>query len=105
MVWFSYCQFRQSCVSCGGNIETDADTICVLRCRKGSAITSTVWEPVASLPIGNLYNSAVIGVDNRIIVFGGGMYSKRNYISGTINLSTNMYIGTVRTSIPNHSNS
>ena len=90
-----------------GGIETDADTICVLRCRKGSAITSTVWEPVASLPIGNLYNSAVFGVDNRIIVFGGGKYSKRNYSSGTIDLSTNMYIGTVRTSltVPNHSNS
>ena len=88
-----------------GGVETDADTICVLRSRKGSVITSTAWEPLGSLPIGNLYNSAVFGVDNRIIVFGGGVYSKSNYLSGTIHLSTNMYIGTVHTSLTACSNS
>ena len=91
-----------------GGIQTHNDTVCVLRSKTGSLITSTSWEPIGSLPAGNLFNSAVIGLDNQIIVYGGGLYSKSNYdIIERTRLSTHMYVGTVRTSLtaPNHSNS
>ena len=92
-----------------GGIQTHNDTVCVLRSKTGSMITSTSWEPIGSLPVGNLFNSAVIGLDNQIIVYGGGLYSKSNYniFFETTHLSTHMYVGTVHTSLtaPNHSNS
>ena len=88
-----------------GGIETHDDTVCVLRSKTGSVITSTSWEPISSLPVGNLFNSAVIGLDNQIIVCGG---SKSNHdIIERTHSSTHMYVGTVRISLtaPNHSNS
>ena len=91
-----------------GGIQTHHDTVSVLRSKTGSLITSTSWEPIGSLPVGNLFNSAAIGLGNQIIVYGGGVYSKSNYdISGITHLSTHMYVGTVHTSLtaPNHSNS
>ena len=93
-----------------GGIETHDDTVCVLRIKTGSLITSTSWEPIGSLPVGNLFNSAVIGLGNQIIVYGGGLYSKSDYDSAysrMTQVSVYMYIGTVHTSLtaPNHSNS
>ena len=88
-----------------GGIETHDDTVCVLRSKTGSVITSTSWEPISSLPVGNLFNSAVIGLDNQIIVCGG---SKSNHdIIERTHSSTHMYVGTVHISLtaPNHSNS
>lgn len=91
-----------------GGIQTHDDTVCVLRVKTGSQITSSSWEPIGSLPVGNLFNSAVIGLGNRIIVYGGGIFSKSNHVIPEVtHLSTHMYVGTLHTSLtaPNHLNS
>ena len=91
-----------------GGVQAHHDTLCVLRIKTGSLITSTSWEPIGSLPVSNLFNSAVIGIGNQIIVFGGGIYNKSNNdILEVIHSSTRLYVATLHTSLtaPNHSNS